>query len=142
MLHGMDINVGSSVPGAFGNAGVGKLVHDYTFPEEEQRLDLLRNIAIICAGAAADARTMNRNINEALENQPGDLAVAKAELAASPLLAGAESEEINFVLQTGLANAERLLAEPDIWDAVVKIAQACLANDGKLSKEEIEALLT
>ncbi len=141
MLHGIDINVGSSVPDAFGNAGVGKLIHDNTLPEEEQRQDLLKNIAIVCAGAAADARTMNRNINDALENQPGDLAVAKAEIEQSPLLVGAESEELRIVLQSGLGYAETLLAKPEIWDVVVKIAEACLANGGKLSKEEIEALL-
>lgn len=137
-LHGIDINAASSVSGAFGNAGVGLPDHDNTLPIEEQRFDLTKNIAIICAGAAADARTTNRNINDALQSQPGDLAVARAEIAKSPLVGADEDED---VLQAGLATAETLLAKPDFWDAVVKIAEACLANDGKLSKDEIEALL-
>jgi hypothetical protein len=146
-LHGIDITAPSSVPGAFGNAGVGKLIHDENQPEEDQRKDLLRNVAIICAGAACDARTLNRPLEIALEKQPGDLAAAQAEIAQSPLLPSPglspkqEQLERECVLQSGLQTAQHHLARPEIWALVEKIAKACLNNGGKLSKEEIEALL-
>lgn len=138
-LHGIDIDAGTSVTGAFGNAGVGLLVIDDTQPEEEQRHLLVQNIAIICAGAAADAKITARKLNDALQRQPGDLSVAKAAIERSRLVTG--NEEGDHVLQVGLEYAETLLDKSDIWDAVVRIAKACLANRGKLSKDEIEALL-
>ena len=146
-LHGIDITVPSSAPGAFGNAGVGKLVHDQNQPEEDQRNDLLRNVAIICAGAACDARTLHRTLDMAIRMQPGDLAAAQAEIAQSPLIPspGLSSQEELYerelVLRSGLETAEHQLTRPEVWNLVEKVAKACLDNGGKLSKAEIEALL-
>ncbi|MCJ2115710.1 hypothetical protein MKK65_03730 [Methylobacterium sp. J-001] len=145
--HGIDINAPSSMIGAFGNAGVQKLVHDPALPKEEQRNDLIKNVAMTCAGAAADARTMNRPLTQALLMQLGDLKVAQTEIAQSPLIptSGRSPSTVQVdrdeALQAGLETAEHHLARPDIWALVEKIAKACLANGGKLSKEEIEDLL-
>lgn len=145
--HGIDINAPSSMLGAFGNAGVQKLVHDPSLPEQEQRNNLTKNVAITCAGAAADARTVNRSLKQALQMQPSDLRVAQAEIARSPLIqiAGRSPSAVqvdrNDALQAGLDTAEHHVARPDVWALVEKIAKACLANSGKLSKEEIEKLL-
>jgi hypothetical protein len=147
-LHGIDITAPSSAPGAFGNAGVGKLIHDQNQPEEDQRKDLLRNVAIICAGAACDAQTLDQTLDMALQMQPGDLAAARAEIAQSPLLPSPglssqeELDERELVLRSGLETAQHRLARPEVWNLVEKVARACLDNGGKLSKNEIEALLT
>jgi len=147
-LHGIDITAPSSVPGAFGNAGVGKLIHDQNHSEEDQRKDLLKNVAVICAGAACDALTLNRTLDMALKMQPGDLAAVRAEIAQSPLLPSPglspqeEQSERELVLRSGLETAQHQLARPEVWVLVEKVAKACLDNGGKLSKDEIEALFS
>lgn len=40
-----------------------------------------------------------------------------------------------------VAKAEKLLSDREVWDVEVKIAEACLANGGNLSKGEIDTLL-
>lgn len=146
-LHGIDITAPSSVDGAFGNAGVAKLLHDPNLPEEEQRKDLLANVAIICAGAACDARTLNQPLDVALQNQPSDLKAAQTEIEKSPLVPSAgsnpqeEQEEREFVLRSGLETAHAQLQHPEVWKLVEKVAMACLASGGKLSKDAIEAIL-
>ena len=146
-LPGIDITTPSSEPVAFGNAGVGKLIHDQNQPEEEQRKDLLRNVAIICAGAACDSRVLNQALDMAVQMQPGDLAAAQAEIAQSPLLPSPglspqeELDERELVLQSGLEAAQSELARLDVWSLVEKVAKACLGRGGKLSKNEIETLL-
>ncbi|MGT2478827.1 hypothetical protein ACU4GR_08010 (plasmid) [Methylobacterium oryzae CBMB20] len=145
--HGIDINAPSSMLGAFGNAGVQKLVHDPSLSEPEQRNDLIKNVAMTCAGAAADAWTMNRSLKQALQMQPSDLKVAQDEIAQSPLIqiAGRSPSAVqadrDAALQAGLDTAEYHLARPDVWALVQKVATACLANGGKLSKQQIEQLL-
>lgn len=145
--HGIDLDAPTSVPGAFGNAGVATLIHDPDLPEKEQKIDLGRNVAIILAGAAADARTKGCAIDEALQSQPSDVRIARDTIARSPLIptAGRDpaevQEEREIVFRIGLQLAEQRLARPDIWAQVETIATACLANGGKLSKQQIEQLL-
>lgn len=105
-------------------------------------------MAIICAGAACDALTLNRTLDMALNMQPGDLAAARAEIAQSPLLPSPglspqeERSERELVLRSGLETAQHQLARLEVWVLVEKVAKACLDNGGKLSKDEIEALFS
>lgn len=145
--HGIDLDAPTSVAGAFGNAGVATLIHDPDLPEDEQRKDLGRNVAIILAGAAADARTKGCAIDEALQAQPSDVQIARDTIALSSLISTADRDpaevqkEREIVFQIGCQLAEQRLARPDVWALVEKIAKACLANGGKLSKQQIEDLL-
>ncbi|EIZ81893.1 hypothetical protein WYO_5481 [Methylobacterium sp. GXF4] len=145
--HGIDLDAPTSVAGAFGNAGVATLIHDPDLPEDEQRKNLGRNVAIILAGAVADTRTKGCAVDEALQAQPSDVRIAQDTIALSPLISTADrdpaevQEERKIVFQVGLQLAEQRLARPDIWAQVVTIATACLANGGKLSKQQIEKLL-
>lgn len=141
MLHGIDINAASSVAGAFGNAGVGTLVHDDTLSLDQQQVDLMRNLIIICAGAGADARTNATDIRGAFGKQPGDHSAAVAAIVQSPLTTDPGQEEIDFLLGIALDRTEEVLAEPHVWDMVERIAAACLSNDGRLSKAQIEEIL-
>ncbi|WP_458439088.1 hypothetical protein [Methylorubrum extorquens] len=145
--HGIDIHAPSSVIGAFGNAGVATLIHDLSLPVEEQRKDLVRNVAIICAGAASDARTKGCSIDQAIQAQPSDLRFARDMIDNSTLIPTDSrsvddlKRERDAVLKVGLETAEHHVARPEVWALVEKIARACIANGGKISREEIEDLL-
>lgn len=83
-------------------------------------------------------------MEQALEKQPGDHAAARDVIARSPLLqsTGADLDtERECVLRTGLKYAETQLARAEIWALVVKIATACLDNEGVLTQTEIEKIL-
>lgn len=137
--NGININTASSVQGASGNAGVCLIVHDETLCLEDQHHNLIRNVAIICAGAAADARTTKVSIEEAMKAQPSDWAAAWAEINNSPLVT--TSEEGAIVYDLGVQQADRALKIGSNWDLVEKIAKACVANNGMLSKSDIDDLL-
>jgi hypothetical protein len=134
-MHGIDLNVPTSAPGAFGNAGVATFDYDASLPGQQQRLDLVRNLAIICAGAASDARILSRPLDEALRAQVSDHQAARGYLALSPLISS--EAEADYILEIGLARAAKLLDDNENWLLVETIAKAALGNDGALSRDEI-----
>src|SRR5438552_2718456 len=74
--QGMDIDAPSSVEGAYGRAAVSLFLDDEGFDFEERARDLLRNLTIIFAGAASDAKIAGKSLNAAIDDQPGDKNVA------------------------------------------------------------------
>jgi hypothetical protein len=137
--NGIDINAESSVAGSFGNASVGLLEPDDSISTEDQQLDLIKNIAIICAGAASDAKILGITIDDAIEDQSSDFNAAWAAINSSRLVTSIEEGESVFDL--GLKRAESLLADKGRWALVEKIALACIENGGNLSKMAIGKLL-
>jgi hypothetical protein len=136
---GIDIDAPSSVTGAYGRAGVTVFAHDDRLDEREQQTAVKHSVAIMCAGAASDAKILGRNLPDALAHQPGDEKAARELLKSSPSVTS--PEEIEVVLQGGLKYAARLLERSEIWKAIDAVAQACLKAGGNLSKVEIDRLL-
>ncbi|MEJ0050185.1 MAG: hypothetical protein WDN02_03040 [Methylovirgula sp.] len=132
---GMDIDAPTSVPGAFGKTGVMTHGAELEQPESDQFNDLGRLLAVTLAGAVSDAKLKGLSPSDALQAQPGDLAVAKRFCTEYPF---AQDEGEAVALDRGLQIAAKRLAEPGAWDAVCAVAKACLARGGKLSKLEIE----
>jgi hypothetical protein len=133
--HGMDLDAPASVPGTFGQTGVMIFAADLSQPEVDQFKDLGALLAVTLAGAASDARIKSVALMDALQAQPGDLAVAKGFCAEYPFAQGAGEA---VALKKGLEIAAGKLEQDGAWHAVCAVAKACLARGGKLSKQEIE----
>jgi hypothetical protein len=144
--QGIDLNASTSVEGAYGNAAVNLFAHDASLEQQEQQKDLLRNLCIVCAGAASDAKILNRSLREALSQQPGDEKVALRLLAQSTLISrenksDAQKKEEECILEIALEKARDILGKTDVWALVEEIAQECLRKGGHLTKAEIEAMV-
>lgn len=142
---GLNIDAPSSVEGAFGHAWVHFFEIDPGMDEIEQMELLARNTRIICAGAASDAKITGVELRQALENQPGDQALAIQRLRASPLIQREESDQaaklVELILTNSLDRVAKLFAMKENWEAVRRVALAAIRAGGKLSKSEIEAAL-
>lgn len=138
---GIDLDAPTSVDGAFGQAAVNLLMLDDSLPVEEQKLDLARNLSIICAGAASDALITGATPLEALEAQPGDYSVALQHARSSSMV---ESDEEAFyvVTELGLSHAIKEVARVEVWAAIERIATAVIASGGQLEKDQVTALGT
>jgi hypothetical protein len=140
--RGIDLDSATSVEGAHGNALVNLIVDDPGLSQAERRNDLVRNLAIVCAGAASDARLLGRSLRDALRQQPSDESVALDLIRASPLLSsdenGSPDTEGEFVLALGLETAESKLQSPSVWAAVETIAKAAVRAGGQLTRAEIQ----
>ncbi len=136
---GIDLDAPTSVSGAFGTAAVNLLILDDTLSEDAQRLDLARNLAVICAGAAADAKVSGIDPVDALRAQPGDHALALDHALRSSIVQSEEEAEY-VVLNIGLGQAVRLLDQFEIWAAVERVAAAVLAASGKLDADRVKLL--
>jgi hypothetical protein len=143
--QGMDLNAPTSTEGAYGNATVMLLIHDASQTIEEQKEDLLRNLVIICAGAASDAKLMVRPLREALRRQPGDEKDARKLIAQSPLTEKNDEhtrrEEEELLLNKALELAARQLEKPIVWKTIQEVARATLNEGGRLTKPQIEAII-
>jgi len=136
---GIDLDAATSVDGAFGNAAVNLIVLDAELPIKEQRLDLARNLAVVCAGAASDARVKQIAPGDALDAQPGDYRFAVEAAMASSLVA--DPDEADYVVkEVGLSHAVAEIAKPDVWAVISRVAAAVLDAGGRLSQADIEAL--
>jgi len=133
--YGMDLDAETSAPGAYGRTGTMTFAADLDQPEADQFKDLGDLLAITLAGAVSDARLKGVSASDALQAQPGDLGVAKEYCARYPFSQG---EHEALALQMGLEIASQRLSAAGGWDAVSAVANACLANGGKLSKQQIE----
>lgn len=133
--HGIDLNAPTSVQGASGNAGVNIYVPDFSDPEPELRITCISNLAIICAGAAADARIEGTPLRGALASQTGDEAVARQEAARYPFCS--TPAEIEGALVVALDVVWNVLAKPHVWSAVEALAAKLLAQGGKLSSRQV-----
>jgi hypothetical protein len=136
---GIDLDAPTSVGGAYGNAAVNLLELDDALPEHEQRMDLARNIAVICAGAASDAKISGIEPCKALRAQPGDLKVA-LEHAGGSTMVRSPKEAVHVVMRIGLLQAVRLINCPEVWLAVERVAAAVLAAGGKLDGNQVTML--
>lgn len=136
---GIDLDAVTSMEGAFGNAAVNLFVADPSLPLEDQRLDLIRNLAVICAGAASDAKVKGETLENALEAQLGDRAVAIDHARAHPIV-GSDEEAEHVVMKLGLPHAGTLVGKASVWDAIVRVAEAALSAGGKLDAAEVTAL--
>ena len=136
---GIDLNAPASEVGARGVGGVYLFDHDTELPEVEQQKRLLWNLAIICAGPASDAKFWGCSPEEALRRQRGDTRDAHKCLDSSPLISTEDEKE--SVLKRALELAAQELEKPDVRDAIQKVARACLANGGRLTKAQIEEIL-
>lgn len=136
---GIDLDAPTSVDGAFGQAAVSLLVLDDSLPVDEQRLDLARNLSIICAGAASDARIKGVTPLEALEAQPGDYGVA-LQHAQSCSVVENEEEAQYAVTEVGLSHAVREVARVEVWAAIERVATAVIASGGRLEKDQVTTL--
>lgn len=87
---GINLDAPTSVEGSFGQAAVALLVLDSSLPESEQRPDLARNVSVICAGAASDARILGIDPGDALIAQPGDRSLAIRHAADSAIVSSEE----------------------------------------------------
>lgn len=143
--HGIDLDAPTSAPGAFGRAGTNLFIPDPDLPKPEQMRALANNLAIVCAGAASDAKLTSITPAQALQMQNGDETVAKRLIAGSDLIDETERErekEENYVLyEVGLAKAVELIDKPDVWEKIQRVAIACLSSGGRLSKEQIESIV-
>jgi hypothetical protein len=138
---GIDLDAPTSVDGAFGQAAVNLLVLDDSLPVNEQRLDLARNLSIICAGAASDARITGAKPLEALEAQPGDYSLA-LQHARSSSVVESEEEAKHVVTEVGLSHAVKEVARAEVWAAIKRIATAVIASGGQLGKDQVTTLGT
>jgi hypothetical protein len=138
LCGGIDLHAPTSVPGATGQTNVNLYVPDPTATDEEQRLNLARNLAIICAGAASDAKTGGLAPRAALVAQVGDHRAALAHAALHPVVSG--SVQIDFAVNFALDLAVVELAKPVVWLAVEDVAAACLANAGTLDQATVESM--
>lgn len=134
---GIDLNAATSVAGAFGNTKVYLFAPDASQPIGVQERDALRNAAIICAGAASDAKLHAIGLNQALVAQPGDHAFVHSHLATHPCV---PAGDIVSVVAVGLATADFHLAKAHVWDAVESVATACLSNGGTIDAATIRAI--
>ena len=136
---GIDIDAPSSVEGAYGRTAVNIFAHEESLTETQQKESVIHSLAIICAGAASDARLLNRPLDEALAAQSADASEAKKFLADNPLVE--TPEEAEFLLKEAMRYTAKILDRPEIWSAIELVAEECIKNDGKLSKAQIEGLL-
>jgi hypothetical protein len=60
-------------------------------------------------------------------------------LNSSPLINTEEEKEL--VLTLALDRAAQVLEKPSVRDAIRKLARACLANGGRLTKAQIDEIL-
>ena len=143
--EGIDLNAESSVRGAYGNAAVQKYLITDADDLDTQKNLLVRNVAMMLAGPACDARTLGRSLDEAMAKQPGDVATAKSEIARLPAARGMSVEQIDtmtgMVMDAALETAVSVLSKPTHWATVERVAQASLANNGILSQEQIQDLV-
>lgn len=136
---GIDLDAPTSVAGAFGQAAVALLVLDASLPEPEQRMDLARNLSVICAGAASDARILGIDAKDALVAQPGDRSVA-IKHAADSAIVGSDEEAIHAVEEVGLSVASKDVSRPEVWAAIERLAAAVLEAGGQLDRDQVEQL--
>jgi hypothetical protein len=137
--QGINLDAETSVAGARGNSGV-KLIDLTLSAEDDLITDLAQNMAIICAGAASDAKITGATPANALAHQPGDFSVAMEMAHTYPYL----MSDANYpeAIKYGLLMAVDQLNKPDVWAVVESIAAACLeSTDGRLSSADIEVLL-
>ena len=145
LSDGIDLDALTSVQGATGNVGAKLFVPDANDPTAEQLSLLMWNLAVICAGAVSDAKIEGRELRAALEAQPGDYAIARSHALTHPLVEMGVAEDgleatLDVVINAALQKVAHFINRPDVWDAVSAIADACLANGGKLGVSEIEAV--
>lgn len=136
---GIDLNAETSVDGAFGNVAVNLWQFDSSTSLQEQKSVLVCNLAVICAGAASDAKLKGIPLTSALDAQPGDYKKA-VEIARTCGLAADEYEVDFMVKEVGLVRASRDAEKREVWEAIVRVATATLEAGGKLSKEKVAAL--
>lgn len=136
---GIDLDASTSVDGAFGQAAVNLLVIDNSMSVAEQRQDLARNLKIICAGAASDARIKGITPLEALQAQPGDYGVALRH-ARSSAVVESEEEAQYVVNEVGLSHAVEALSRAEVWAAIERVAAAVIVSGGRLDQNQVEAI--
>jgi hypothetical protein len=136
---GIDLDAPTSVEGAYGNAAVSLVELDGTLSEDEQRTDLVRNLAVICAGAAADAKSAGVEPADALRAQPGDYALALRHAAESSIVES-HTEAAEVVMNVALPIAVCIVNRADVWAAIERVAAAVLAAGGQLDRDQIESL--
>lgn len=136
---GIDLDAPTSVDGAFGQAAVKLLVLDSSLSVAEQRQDLARNLKIICAGAASDARIKGITPLEALQAQPGDYGVA-LQHARSSAVVESEEEAQYVVTEVGLPHAVDALSRVEVWAAIERVASAVIVSGGRLDQNQLEAI--
>ena len=143
--EGINLDAPTQMPGAFGNAAVNLLDHDSTLYPAEQQKDLLRNLAVVCAGAASDSKITGKPLSQALSDQPGDEKLARRLLDETPLIGTRDPQqrqaEQALVLDAALERAAHELADPVVWRAIEKVAQATVNAGGRLTKQQIEVVL-
>lgn len=134
---GIDLDGATSVAGASGTVGVNLFVADLNVPEAEQQIDLVRNLAVFCAGAASDAKLRGEQPDYALTKQPGDRKAAIAHALNHPLVSS--MEEAEYVVSMALTKASQYLEKDEIWDWIARVAAACVLSS-KMQQPAIEAL--
>lgn len=143
--QGINLDATTSMEGAYGNAAVNIFQHDSDLSMEEQQQDLMRNLIIVCAGAASDAKLKGKPLREALHEQPGDERVALKLLADSSLTEkedqSVRQKEETVLLDKALELAEKQLGNPIVWKAIQEVARASLNAGGRLAKPQIDEIL-
>lgn len=141
---GIDLDASTSVAGAQGNVGVNLFLPDDALPDALQRQDLMRNLAVICAGAASDARLTGRSLEEAIAAQPGDRQAARDLIRTHPLVEAEPDDQVDelvgLLLERAMMMAARLLAKDEVWCVVEEVAASCLSAGGTISKADIETI--
>jgi hypothetical protein len=138
--QGIDLDAPTSVQGAYGTASVNLFVPDLTEPQAEQLKVCGSSLAIVCAGAASDARVLGIPLADALAAQPGDESTARQHVALYPF--GQTRGDQDNALTAGLEIAERTLQAPGVWDAVEAVAREVLIVGGKLPPDKIRDIAT
>ena len=136
--HGIDLDAPTTVEDAYGIASVNVFDHDESVDEEQQRALLINSLAIICAGAASDAKLRGSALWASLRRQQGDRNAALKLLTASPLIDATNKKEIVFVLRGTLKKTAQTLDDPAVWNEVKIVAQATLDSGGRLTRSQIE----
>jgi hypothetical protein len=136
---GIDLDAQTSVEGAFGNAAVALSMLDADLPTAQQQMELGRNLSVICAGAASDARILEIDPEDALLAQPGDYGVAIQYAAGSSIIGNVKDAEY-VVTQIALPVAVRDVGRPEVWQAIERLAAALLEAGGRLDRDQVEAL--
>lgn len=135
-----------SEDGARGGA-VCRTLDDMPELDMKERQDrLLRNVMVICAGPACDAKLLANSLEQSLRDQWSDHRNVVNLLAGSQVISRENGDdgraEMALVLHAGLKSAASKLAQPSIWKSVEAVSTAILGAGGKLTGSEIIDVIT
>ena len=105
----------------------------------------MRNVIVVCAGPACDAKLTGKCLRQSLSDQWSDHRNVVNVLASSQVIDRSDGkdgrDEMALVLDDGLKRAARHLERHTVWASVKAVSDAVLKAGGKLPGPEIVAII-